>query len=199
MNYFYSTKNLVGIVLALIGVILHFVGILAGPLWLPIVIGLYAFGALVTPQTRTDVQLAEEASVSELREKLKTFMKQVRGKVTPDIYQRLQAIETAVEDLLPRLKQMELQGDHNAFVVRQLIEEYLPDTFRNYNRLPKQYALEHRLADGRTPHQVIVQQLDLLQEALVNVTSDTARGDLDQLLANGRFLEEKFGESELKL
>src|ERR1700682_4213631 len=50
LKYLYSTKNIVGSLLALLGLVLFFVG-LVGALWPVVVIGLYLIGVLVTPGT----------------------------------------------------------------------------------------------------------------------------------------------------
>ena len=46
--YLYSRKNIVGSLLALLGLVLFFLGLI-GPVWPAVVIGMYLVGALVTP------------------------------------------------------------------------------------------------------------------------------------------------------
>ncbi|HEV1997403.1 MAG TPA: hypothetical protein VGR61_04635, partial [Candidatus Dormibacteraeota bacterium] len=82
-------------------------------------------------------------------------------------------------------------------IVRQTALEYLPAALESYLNLPRQYATLHRVEDGKTPSQVLVDQLDLLEVKLSEISDDIAGNDADRLLANGRFLREKFGRSEL--
>jgi len=46
-SFFYSRRNLAGMALALGGLTLYAVGILAAPAWIPITVGLYAVGYLL--------------------------------------------------------------------------------------------------------------------------------------------------------
>ena len=46
---------------------------------------------------------------------------------------------------------------------------------------------------------VLLDQLDLLEDTLEQITVSVAEGDTNQMLANGRFLQEKFGTPDLKL
>ncbi|MFC6592170.1 hypothetical protein ACFP81_09285 [Deinococcus lacus] len=198
MNYFQSTRHLVGLALAGLGLAAHFLGYLDA-YWIPIVLGLYAFGALVTPRTRADVQLERLAGEQELRGDLQEFLRRSRPQLPADVGAHLDGIAAQLEDLLPRLHELELQGDHNAFTVRQVMTDYLPETVNNYLRLPRRYAQTHRLEDGRTPHAVMLDQLTLLHSTLEQVTVSVAQGDTGQMLANGRFLRDKFGTPDLKL
>jgi len=61
------------------------------------------------------------------------------------------------------------------------------------------YATLHPVQDGKTPRQVLLDQLTLLEGKMTEVADDVHRNDTDRLLANGRFLEERFGRSALSL
>jgi len=50
----------------------------------------------------------------------------------------------------------------------------------------------------KTPTAVLLDQLNLLDSKMQEISDDIARSDSDRLLANGRFLREKFGRSELQ-
>ena len=190
--YLYSGKNLVGTLLALIGLTAYLLGFL-GAWWLPIVVGLYALGALVTPaRGAPELQLQSELDEGELRGELNRFVRSLRGRLPADAMQRVTRIQGNLEEALPRLAALGAGGDQNAFLVRQTITDYLPATLQNYLKLPRAYANVHPIQDGKTAHQVLVEQLDVLDRTVGEVVSDLARGDTEQLLANGRFLQEKF-------
>lgn len=193
-----STRHLVGTLLAVAGLLAHFAGLLEA-FWLPIVLGLYALGVLVTPQTQADLQLEELAGQQALRGELQTFLRGLHGRVAPDVQVRLARLEAQLDDLLPRLRELELQGNPHAFTIRQIVTDYLPETFENYLRLPPRYAQQHVLPGGRTPHAVLLDQLALLEQTLESITVSVAQGDTGELLANGRFLQDKFGTPDLKL
>ncbi|MDQ3809718.1 MAG: hypothetical protein M3336_05450 [Chloroflexota bacterium] len=81
------------------------------------------------------------------------------------------------------------------YLVRQTTTEYLPRTLQAYLALPPQ-AVDRPLAPGGpTPRQELQQQLDLLDGKLDEIAQDLQRQDVDRLLANRRFLEERFGRA----
>jgi hypothetical protein len=55
------------------------------------------------------------------------------------------------------------------------------------------------MADGRTASQVLLDQLTILDSKVEEVADAVNKNDTDALLANGRFLEDRFGGSALKL
>ncbi len=68
-TFLYSRRNIVGSLLALGGLALHFVGLVAGPIWLPITIGLYLIGYLVVPAEQgLALQLGAAQDASEIRD-----------------------------------------------------------------------------------------------------------------------------------
>ncbi len=199
MNYLTSTRHLVGVGLALLGLAAHFLGVL-GAWWLPIVAGLYLLGVLVTPaRTRIDLQLARESSVDELAAELNRFVRGLRGKVPKELLERTQHIAGQLESILPRLGTLEAQGDPNAYTVRQVISDYLPGTFKNYLNMPPALRGKASARLGRSPDALVAEQLDLLSSTLDSISADTVRGDADAMQANGRFLKEKFGKPDLEL
>ena len=70
---------------------------------------------------------------------------------------------------------------------------------RDYLNLPRAYATLHPVQDRKTPKQVLMDQLTLLESKMSEVADDLRRNDTDRLLANRRFLEERFGRSALSL
>jgi len=74
-----------------------------------------------------------------------------------------------------------------------------PATLQTYLNLPRAYAILHRMPDGRTAAQVVLDQLTLLDSKLEEVAEAVNKNDTDALLANGRFLEDRFGSPSLKL
>jgi hypothetical protein len=82
------------------------------------------------------------------------------------------------------------------FLVRQTTAEYLPRTIEAFLALPPEAAQRVVTATGRTPHQELKAQLELLDAKLDEVAEDLQREDVDRLLANRRFLELRFGGFE---
>jgi hypothetical protein len=83
------------------------------------------------------------------------------------------------------------------YLVRQTASEYLPRTIDAYLALPLNGGETIVAADGKSALQELKEQLDLLDWKLDEVAEDIQRQDLDRMLANRRFLEERFGRAQL--
>src|SRR5258708_25682941 len=89
-------------------------------------------------------------------------------------------------------------GAEGPYIVEGRALEYLPTALEAYLNLPKAYATLKPVEGTKTASQVLLDQLTLLDEKMHEVSDDIAKNDSDKLLANGRFLAEKFGRSELE-
>jgi hypothetical protein len=197
--FLYSRRNIVGSLLALGGLALHFVGIIGGPLWLPITAGLYLIGYLLVPGERgLTIQLGAAEDAAEVREGLDRLLRAIKGKVADDLYAKVVRIQASILGTLAA-EGATNEADPNVYLIRQTALTYLPEAFSTYLRMPRIMAERRTIADGRTPHDVLLDQLDLMDRRLEDVADDIARHDSDKLLANGRFLAEKFGGSALDI
>jgi hypothetical protein len=78
------------------------------------------------------------------------------------------------------------------YIVRQTTADYLPRTVDAYLAIP--YTDDRLLGASSTAAlEELRSQLDLLDARLDDIARDLQRHDLDDLLANRRFLEERFG------
>ncbi len=196
LKYLYSTKNIVGSLLALAGLVLFFTGII-GSLWPVVVVGLYVIGALVAPGTRS-IDLRSGFDPEDIRKALDHEVHTVSGRVPADVLAKVQSIQQIILGILPRSGTLP-PGSPELFVVERTATDYLPTALESYLNLPRAYATLHPVQDGKTPKQVLMDQLILLESKMGEVADDVHRNDTDRLLANGRFLEERFGRSALSL
>jgi hypothetical protein len=194
--YLYSRKNIVGSLLALLGLGLFFLGVI-GAVWPGVVLGMYLIGALVTPSGRQWNLLGGDAP-SDLAGALSHQVAAIRGKVPADVYQKVVSTQQTILGILPKIDRLG-PGSQDAFVVQKTVTDYLPSTLQAYLNLPRAYATVHRFSDGRTAAQVLLDQLTLLDNKLEDVADAVNKNDADALLANGRFLEDRFGGSALNL
>ncbi len=196
LKYLYSTKNIVGSLLAIVGLVLFFTGVV-GALWPLIVIGLYLIGVLVAPGTAT-VDLRSGFDPDDVRHALDHEVHAVSGRVPADVLVKVQNIQQIILGILPRSGALP-PGSPELFVVERTATDYLPTSLESYLNLPRAYATLHPVQDGKTAKQVLMDQLSLLESKMTEVADDVHRNDTDRLLANGRFLEERFGRSALSL
>jgi hypothetical protein len=81
------------------------------------------------------------------------------------------------------------------FLVRQTASDYLPRTIDAFLSLPRESIEKPLTAEGKTPVQELRKQLELLDGKLDEIAQALQRQDVDRLLANRRFLEERFGRA----
>jgi len=81
----------------------------------------------------------------------------------------------------------------------QCATDYLPSALQAYLDLPRNYAEQHVVTEGKTPHVMLSEQLTVLKKQIDEIADAVNRADTDKLAANGRFLAEKFGKGPLDL
>ena len=196
--YLYSAKNIAGSALALVGLGLFFAGIIGSFVWPFVVVGLYGVGALVAPGPSSYDLTSTSFDPNDVRQALSRQMNLIHGKVPPEIEAKVQSINDTILGILPHYNEFPA-GSPDLFVVGRTATDYLPRALQSYINLPRAYATAHPVAGGKTSQQVLSDQLDLLGSKMNDVADAVHKKDSDALLANGRFLEEKFGKSQLSL
>jgi len=80
------------------------------------------------------------------------------------------------------------------YLVRQTATDYLPRTVNAFLSMPAD-AVDTPMASygGKTARQELTAQLELLDKKLDDIAQDLQRQDADRLMANRRFLEQRFG------
>lgn len=86
-------------------------------------------------------------------------------------------------------------GSRDLYVVQHTSSDYLPATVNAYQEVPP-WSVDTPAADGRTPLQMLHNQLDILETKLDEIAETVRKQRVDNLLANERFLEERFGARE---
>jgi hypothetical protein len=83
------------------------------------------------------------------------------------------------------------------YLVRQTASDYLPRTVNAFLSMPPE-SVDTPMASngGRTARQELTAQLDLLDKKLDDIAQDLQRQDADRLMANRRFLEQRFGSRD---
>jgi hypothetical protein len=189
--FFYSTQNIVGSLLGILGLALFFLGII-GQYWFFIVIGLYGIGVLATPRSPTyELGLQNQLTVDDIRKGLEALVQKIRGKVPKDILSKVESIKSSILEVLPQILDLS-NSDYNVYLIKQTALDYLPEALSNYLNLPAAYATLHPVKDGKTARQLLSEQLDLLDQEMKEVVQDVYSNDIARLTAHGRFLQDKF-------
>jgi hypothetical protein len=193
--YLYSSSNILGSVLGLIGLGLYFTGVISD-FWLLIVAGLYGIGVLAAPRNQNqELRLRHQLDADELRQELEMLVHKIRGKLPKEIYQRVVSIKNTIVEIIPYLQNLD-ESNYNLYTIRQTALEYLPETLENYLKLPRAYANLHVIKDNKTAQKLLEDQLNLLDQEMKSIAQEFYRNNTEELVAHGRFLEEKFERSE---
>ena len=191
LRYLGSGKNVAGSALALGGLGLHFAGVVGG-IWVLVVPAMYLIGALVVPAPKPRTVESGRFDASRIQRALDGTLDMARGRVPADVFAKLTGIQRRMLALLPKAGDLP-GGAQDLYVLQRTATDYLPTSVRYYVSLPPDYATTHVVQDGKTPLQVLHDQLDLLDGQMAEIGDAVNQRDSDRLLAQGRFLEERFG------
>ncbi len=187
--YLTSTRNIIGCLLALLGLILFFAGVI-DRLWPLVVVALYVIGVLIAPGRRT-YDLREVFDAKDVRKALEALLRRIHRNVPSDVEAKVQGIAATIEGILPRAGEL-AAGSEQLFILQRTATDYLPTSLESYLDLPRAYATVVPVRGSKTAKQLLVEQLDLLQQQMDEVADAVAKSDVNRLLAQGRFLEERF-------
>jgi len=196
LRYLASARNVLGCVLALVGLLLHLFG-LFGPFWPLVVVGLYALGALAGPRRR--IKVAKDTfDPREVRRAVDRAYQMTHGRLPADVQSQVAQIRQEIIELLPHTADFPV-GSQDLYVLRRMAADYLPTTLEAYLSLPSGYATQRAIQGGKTSLDVLREQLALLDEKMDEIAEAVHQRDSDRLLANGIFLEERFGKGAPEL
>jgi hypothetical protein len=198
LRYLYSGKNIVGSGLALLGLVLFFTGVITSFWWPFVVAAMYAIGVLLAPGPPKVAIGGTSFDPDGIRRSLQRQVDMSRGKLPPPLQAKLQEIADTIQGILPHYAEFP-PGSPDLFVVGRTATDYLPSALQAYLSLPRAYATLHKMPNGKTADEVLGDQLALIDTKMDEVADAVHKKDSDALLANGRFLEEKFGQSPLAL
>lgn len=193
--WFYSSANIAGCTLALLGPALLFMGIIDRG-WLLITAGLYVGGWLLGRRPPAlERHIEHSLSVEQILDRLDGLIRQAAPHLVEEMRRSLVSIRTSIAEVLPRLLEGD-SGSNDLFTVRETVLSYLPETLANYVALPPAFRASHVLADGKTARQLLAEQLALLDGQLKEVVANVAASDAQALLANGAFLRQRFQQPD---
>lgn len=194
--WLYGAGNLWGSIAGLAGVGLFFAGVI-GTGWIAIVAGLYAIGAVAAPRPRApDFSMADGFSAEDVKQQLEQIVSAMKDAADAAVMETLKSIREHVLALLPKIDTPALSGE-DGHTLRQIVARYLPETLANYLKLPALYRRYHAVRDGKSAERLLKEQLDVLDEQLKVLMDRVFRAEAQDLLVQGRFLEDKFKRADL--
>ena len=188
----------------LVGLALLALVVLAGGFgeWLLFGLFLWGFFAIVRPgmRPRHHRQRArgrwQQSALWE--QQPSSWIAQRAGRLPVDVQMKAEQISRKAEALMQYADRFPI-GSQDLYVLQKTTEEYLPNTLDAYLAVHPGYAHAAVSPDGKTALQALWEQLNLLDSKLDEIAYSLNRHNLDRLVANGRFLEERFGRHESEL
>lgn len=189
--FLYGTPNIVGSVLALLGLALFFLGIIKS-FWFFIIVGLYAIGYVGVPRNPSlHLSLSKAMDTKALSGALDELRRSVKKRLSDPVITRLVSVSDTIKHILPHLDKMDGNSKH-LHSVRKTVTDYLPRMLETYLQLPPAFARMHRMKNGFTPREMLMEQLGLLQNEMDKILQLVLENDADALVAHGNFIKEKF-------
>lgn len=134
------------------------------------------------PPTRADI----EAALAKAERMV------LEGHAPTPVLARVLRITTVVKAILPRIANLGLDSQ-DAYTVVATATDYLPESVAGYLALPRDWADTRPVANGKSSLLLLVDQLDLLSLTISRMYDATNRMDAAALVAQGAFLDAKFG------
>ncbi len=92
----------------------------------------------------------------------------------------------------------DMQTDPDIYAVRQTAMTYLPEALSKYVSLPRAYAERQIIENGKTSHDILLDQLRLMETKVHEVADSVIERTSQRLVTHGRFIADRFGESTLE-
>jgi hypothetical protein len=131
----------------------------------------------------------------ELQSQLEALIKKISKQVAEPELEKVIHIKDNILMLLPRLEEMNA-GDYDLHVVKQTVTDYLPQMLSTYLELPPIFARVHKMRNGKTAQEVLIEQLTILDKQINKIVISANSEDAEALIAQGEFLKSKFTDDE---
>jgi hypothetical protein len=143
----------------------------------------------------TEIPADDAALRAALTREMHNLVRWARAELPHDIVDEVEGIEATLLTILPRVPRLS-GGDADTYTVRQTVRDYLPEALAPYRALPRDFAQQQPIQAGKTAHEHLLRQLEVLHQGLQRIAERLPEEDAQRLLVHGRFLESKFRESD---
>jgi hypothetical protein len=190
-----SKKNLIGCGLATIGLILYLVGFISS-FWYLISAGLYIMGYILGPNEKEEITFYEtqQDSFDDYKGFIKRLLDKTQNQMPLEANDTLNQIKESSYELLDYLikNEKDVSYSENISVVKQIFSQYLPNIINQYVKLPRKYAENVKINEGKTAKELFLEQLEILHKEIIEVSYGIYENDSQKLIAHNHFLKEKF-------
>jgi hypothetical protein len=164
---------------------------------------LFGFPRLGTPAWDADLTFFDTGDV---RRNIESAIEGIRGLVHSNPDQRLSGVlRDRTLEICQKLESLLAQWESSKgalsleeeFHARHIALSYLPDALKGYLAIPKAFAAERVLDNGRTAHDTLALTLDELSGKVGQLQDDLAGQDAQAFLSHSRFIDNKFASRSL--
>jgi hypothetical protein len=151
---------------------------------------LAALGIAMMPgDVMPDAAVLPTTALAQLPLKTETWLASQRAMLPAPAQTLSDGIGLKLEALAPQLQALN-ENEPAAAEIRRLIADELPELVRGYGRVPE--ALRRANTDGIIPEKQLVDGLSVVDSELTRMSEQLARGDLEKLATQGKYLELKY-------
>ena len=137
------------------------------------------------------------ANLSQLPSEASVWLAAQRRALPAPAVQLTDTLTHRLEELAPQLARLDPR-EPAADAVRKLIAAELPSLVEGWRGVPASLRGVPQ-ANGRTPNTQLVDGLQLIDDEVARMTEQLARGALDEVATQGRYLELKYREGGVSL
>lgn len=145
-------------------------------------------------QSRATSDAAHETVSSTATETVDLYAMSHDIRVPKDCRGQLRELRDRCRDTRAYLTERGLADKRQGHTINQIEHDFAPEAVRAYLQLPPTMANVAPLQDGKTGHQMLTEQLDLLLQGVEDVMAEATTIGGESLKASQRFLQDKFGE-----
>jgi len=200
-KFIFSNKNITGLVCASLIVALGFVGIVKHA-WFIVAMIAYVFGYLIGPKEKEVVFYhIKGENMADYIGFLNKFLKNSldNSKLPIEAKSILQNITKDAVELLNFLQSKDSvdESSEEMMNLKSIFDTYIPKLINQFSKLPSDYANNIKTSSGKTAKDMLIEQLNLLEQKIKEISYGIYEDDVTALKVNGRFLKEKFDSSDL--
>lgn len=138
-------------------------------LFIPVMWFVYAVLALILPRIPARASANDPGDIRKLPIRLEGLINRAYYRASPEILERMRSVKDSILAVYSRIERGDRGVDVDVRAIEQAALDYFPNSVENYLSLPESYAKSHKLADGRTPEQHFLEQLELIDTSMKKV------------------------------
>lgn len=133
----------------------------------------------------------EEITEAKILSTLNGLISESKQKLSPDSLNCIVSISESILEIMPHLITKNKIDGYDLYTVKKMVLNYLPETLAKYFSVPSDFVLK----SGQTAQENLLEQLHVIDKTLEEIIQNIYANDANDLLANQRFLEERFSSS----